>query len=79
MAQTLGVICLHEAAKTLPPQQTQAQVQANTHKPTRREQLYTAFITEASKLYADPLVFMPDLCACESGNSRFLKCRSTEA
>jgi len=28
----------------LPPQQTQAQVQANTHKPTRREQLYKAFI-----------------------------------
>src|SRR4029077_17966430 len=56
IALALGVICLHEAAKTLVTQQTQARAQAIAHKLTRREELYKACIKAASKLYADALV-----------------------
>ena len=37
-------------------QQTQARIQELTHKLTLREELFKAFIEEASKLYADALV-----------------------
>ena len=37
-------------------QQTQARVQQLTHKLTLREELYKAFVDEASTLYADALV-----------------------
>jgi hypothetical protein len=43
-------------AATWLSQRTQARVQELTHKRTVREQLYKAFIDEASKLYADALV-----------------------
>ena len=43
-------------AATWLTQRTQARVQELTHSLTVREQLYKAFIKEASKLYADALV-----------------------
>jgi uncharacterized protein Yka (UPF0111/DUF47 family) len=43
-------------AATWLTQRTQARVQELTHSLTVREQLYKAFIKEASKLYADSLV-----------------------
>jgi hypothetical protein len=43
-------------AATWLTQRTQARVQERTHSLTVREQLYKAFIKEASKLYADALV-----------------------
>ena len=43
-------------AATWLTQRTQAKVQELTHSLTVREQLYKAFIKEASKLYADALV-----------------------
>jgi uncharacterized protein Yka (UPF0111/DUF47 family) len=43
-------------AATWLTQRTQARVQGLTHSLTVREQLYKAFIKEASKLYADALV-----------------------
>ena len=43
-------------AATWLTQRTQARVQELTHKLSRREELYKAFIKEASKLYADALV-----------------------
>jgi uncharacterized protein Yka (UPF0111/DUF47 family) len=43
-------------AATWLTQRTQARVQELTHSLTVREQLYKAFIREASKLYADALV-----------------------
>ena len=43
-------------AATWLSQRTQARVQELTHKRTVREELYKAFIEEASKLYADALV-----------------------
>ena len=43
-------------AATWLTQRTQARIQAITHKLSRREELYKAFIKEASKLYADALV-----------------------
>ena len=43
-------------AATWLTQRTQARVQELSHSLTVREQLYKAFIKEASKLYADPLV-----------------------
>ena len=43
-------------ATTWLSQQAQARIQQLTHKLTRREELYKAFIIEASKLYADALV-----------------------
>ena len=43
-------------------QQTQVKTQQLAHKLTRREELYKAFIEEASKLYADSLVHeIPDV------------------
>jgi hypothetical protein len=44
IAQVLGAICLHEAAKTLLIRKTQAQAQAIAYRLTRREGLYKAFI-----------------------------------
>ena len=43
-------------AATWLTQRTQARVQELTHKLSRREELYKAFIQEASKLYGDALV-----------------------
>jgi uncharacterized protein Yka (UPF0111/DUF47 family) len=43
-------------AATWLTQRTQARVQELTHSLTVREQLYKAFIKEASKLYADSLI-----------------------
>jgi hypothetical protein len=43
-------------AATWLTQRTQARIQAITHKLSRREELYKAFIKEAAKLYADALV-----------------------
>jgi len=42
-------------AATWLTQRTQARIQAITHKLSRREELYKAFIKEAAKLYADAL------------------------
>jgi hypothetical protein len=43
-------------AATWLTQRTQARIQEFTHKLSRREELYKAFIKEAAKLYADALV-----------------------
>jgi len=43
-------------AATWLTQRTQARIQTITHKLSRREELYKAFIKEAAKLYADALV-----------------------
>ena len=43
-------------AATWLTQRTQARVQELTHKLSRREELYKAFVQEASKLYGDALV-----------------------
>jgi adenosylmethionine-8-amino-7-oxononanoate aminotransferase len=43
-------------ATTWLTQKTQARIQELTHKLSRREELYKAFIEEAARLYADALV-----------------------
>lgn len=43
-------------ATTWLSQQRQARIQQLTHKLSKREELYKAFISEAAKLYADALV-----------------------
>jgi hypothetical protein len=43
-------------AATWLTQRTQARIQTITHKLSRREELYKAFIKEAARLYADALV-----------------------